>query len=184
MSVFQPTPIENPGDEGAARDRRLFDISGIDLSRRIVTRDQLEQWNPHRGQMALLDAIIWSTPCYTRGIATKTIRDDEFWVEGHFPQRPMLPGVMMIEAGAQLACYLFNVRRPKTEIVAFLRIDQASFRSMVTVGDELLLISQQVKFGRRHFVSDIQGLVRDRIAFDARISGMAMTAARGRVAAD
>lgn len=180
MSVFQPTAVENSGDEGAARARLLFDISGVDLSRRAVSREELERWNPHRGEMALLDAVVWSSPDYVRGIATKTLRPKEFWVPGHFPGRPIFPGVMMIEAGAQLACYLFNVRRPKPEIVAFLRIEQASFRSMVTVGDELLILCQEVKFGRRHFVSDVQGLVGDRIAFDARISGMALAASRGR----
>ncbi len=184
MATFQASPVEGPRDDGSSRGKLLFDLAGIDLTRRVIDRAALEQWNPHRGQMALLDGIVWSSEDYSRGVATKTLRRDEFWVSGHFPGRPILPGVIMIEAGAQLSCYLFNVRRPKPEVVAFLRIEQASFRSMVTVGDELIILSQEVKFGRRHFVSDVQGIVGDRLAFDARISGMALSGARGRVAAE
>jgi 3-hydroxymyristoyl/3-hydroxydecanoyl-(acyl carrier protein) dehydratase len=84
----------------------------------------------------------------------------------------MMPGVLMIEAGAQMSCYLYNRRRPDPKVIAFLRIENASFRSMVEPGDDLYLLCKEVKFGRRQFVSDIQGMVGDRITFDARIRGM------------
>jgi 3-hydroxyacyl-[acyl-carrier-protein] dehydratase len=176
MSVAPEQAARTPeGVEGRhAGSKPLFDLAGIDLHVRSRGRDEIARLIPHRGEMALLDWIIWTSPDYKRGVALKHIGSNEFWVPGHFPAKAMFPGVLMIEAGAQLACYLYNCRIPGHPIVAFLRIENAAFRSMVQPGDDLYLLCSEVKFGRRRFVSDIQGMVRDRIAFDARISGMSL----------
>lgn len=160
--------------EAPARSPYLFDLAEIDLSARVTDRRGIERFNAHRGQMAMLDAIIWQDEGPARAVALKRVEHDEFWVEGHFPGKPMFPGVLMVEAGAQLACYMHMQRTPPPKIAAFLRIESASFRSMVQPGSDLILLGQAVKFGRRQFTADIQGVVGDRIAFDARVSGMAM----------
>lgn len=152
----------------------LFSLDGIDLSARLLDRQQLERWNPHRGQMALVDHIVWHSPDFKCGVALKHVRDDEFWVPGHFPGRPMLPGVLMIESGAQLATFLYNARFPEPKIAAFVRLDEATFRTPVVPGDDLYLLCREVKFTPKRFSSDIQGIVDGKIAFDARITGMAV----------
>jgi 3-hydroxymyristoyl/3-hydroxydecanoyl-(acyl carrier protein) dehydratase len=157
-----------------AGSRPLFDLSGIDLTSRSRGRDDIARLIPHRGEMALLDWVVWTSQDHRQGVALKHVGKNEFWVPGHFPSKAMFPGVLMIEAGAQLACYLYNSRIPGHPIVAFLRIEDAAFRSMVQPGDDLYLLCSEVKFGRRRFISDIQGMVGDRIAFDARISGMSL----------
>jgi 3-hydroxyacyl-[acyl-carrier-protein] dehydratase len=150
----------------------LFDVSSIDLAGRRVSRRDLERFIPHRGGMAMLDWIVWHESDFTRGIGLKVVRDDEFWVDGHFPGKPMFPGVLMIETGAQLAGYLYNSRFVRPHMPVFTRIQEASFRSVVVPGDELFLLCQDVKFAAKRFISDIQGLVNGRIAFEARITGM------------
>ena len=100
------------------------------------------------------------------------IRGDEFWVRGHFPNKPMLPGVLMIEAGAQLTCYLYNSLQENPQVAAFLRIENAAFRRSVSVGEELFLLCNVVKASSRRFVSEIQGVVDGHICFEATVSGM------------
>ena len=173
-----PGSADDPLNEGTGV-RMMFDLQRIDLSKRMYSREDIARYNPHRGNMALIDSIVWETPDHKQGVAIKHVRHDEFWVKGHFPDQPMMPGVLMIEAAAQLACFLYNIRRPDPKIVAFLRIDTASFRSRVVPGDDLYLLCSEVKFERRRFISDVQGVVGDRLAFDARITGMSLPASPG-----
>ncbi len=150
----------------------LLDIEGIDLSATLADRDAMFQTIPHRHEMALLDRIVWANETGLGGIAAMKIKGDEFWVRGHFPNQPMLPGVLMVEAGAQLSCYLYNLRQETPQIAAFLRIENAAFRRSVTVGEELFLLCDVVKASDRRFISEIQGIVDDQVCFEARISGM------------
>lgn len=174
MSVAPQATAPMSTDGPQAGVKPLFDLAAMDLTPRNRGRDAIAKINPHRGDMALLDWIVWTSKDFKHGVALKHVRDTEFWVPGHFPSRPLFPGVLMVEAGAQLACFLYNSRVVDPKVVAFLRIEQCSFRAMVQPGDDLYLLCSEVKFGRRRFVSNIQGIVGDRIAFDAQISGMSL----------
>lgn len=163
-------------DRGGGPDRNtlLFDLNAIDLTQRLLDREQLQAWIPHRGVMQLLDTVTWISDDKSCGVGHRTIRHDEFWVEGHFPERAAFPGVLMVETGAQLAAYMFNLRLGGPKLPAFLRIENCSFRNHVGPGDEFFVLCREVKVGKRRFVSDVQGIVGDNIAFQARLSGMTL----------
>jgi len=158
----------------AARSVFLFDLDAIDLTQRLHDRAQIATVNAHRGDMALLDNIVWISPDFRQSVALKVAKPDEFWVAGHFPGKPMYPGVLMVESAAQLAAYLYNIRQDKRLLAAFTRIDNCSFRNSVVPGDELFLLCQEVKWSRRGFVCDVQGVTDGKLAFEARISGLAV----------
>lgn len=171
QQVDRPTP---PQGGAAAVRGPLFDISAVDFTRFVHTRKEMEHWNPHRGLMALLDGVVWYSKDFKQGVAIKRVTRDEFWVPGHFPDRPMMPGVIMIETAAQLGSFLFNARFPKPKIAAFVRLEDCTFRATVEPGDDFIVLAQEVKFSPKRFVSDVQGLVGGRTAFEARITGMAI----------
>ena len=166
--------LSKEDESQSAPAKLLFDLSTIDLKGEMVSKAGLELVIPHRGEMALLDKIAWHTPDYCKGVGVHRARPDEFWCAGHFPPRPIMPGVIMIEIGAQLAAYLYNVRKKTTNIAVFLRIDGCSFRAMVEPGQDLYVLCQEIKASRRRFISEIQGRVDGKVAFEAQITGMTM----------
>lgn len=168
------TPATTPANGKPLAKPLLLDLAGlgVDLSARVLDREGIARINPHRHEMALLDAIVWHEPSYKLGVAVWNVGHYEFWCRGHFPGKPLLPGVLQIEAGAQLGSFLFNVRHPQPRIAAFTHIDECSFRTPVTPGSTFYLLCEETKFAPRRFTSRIQGMVDGKITFDATITGM------------
>lgn len=157
----------------------IFDISGLDLGQVAVSADRVGELNPQSGPMRQLGHVIWVADDICSGVGVKHVRADEFWVSGHIPGRPLLPGVLMIEAAAQLCSVLQHLRNPdEHRFLGFTRCDDVSFRSQVLPGDVLYLLAEEVKPGRRvkpgrqRFVCRTQGLVDGRLVFEATITGM------------
>lgn len=148
------------------------DLSQFDLSQVVAGPDAIEAINPQRGHMRQLDRIIWHSDDHTMALGAKDVRDDEFWVDGHIPGRPLLPGVLMIEAAAQLAAWMMHNRRPDVGFVGFTACDDVKFRSQVTPGHTLLLLGKEVQCKPRRFICSAQGVVDDTLVFEARITGM------------
>jgi 3-hydroxyacyl-[acyl-carrier-protein] dehydratase len=152
----------------------LFDISQIDRSGVMADASEVARVNPQTGHMRHLDHVIWFNEAKTEVLGVKFVRHDEFWIPGHIPGRPIFPGVLQIEAGAQLACYLQRVKYPDLPFLGFIRCDETVFRGQVLPGDTLYLLAQDEVSSRKRFVCRVQGLVKDKIVFESKITGMAI----------
>ena len=149
----------------------LFDISGIDLNRVVFDQEQIRQCNPQRGDMEQLNAIVFTESEHGRIIGYKDVREDEFWVSGHIPGRPLMPGVLMIEAGAQLASFYTRKYEGWTGFIGFAGADEIRFRIPVVPGSRLYILGQKTWTRRGLFCCKVQGMVNGQQAFEASILG-------------
>ncbi len=103
--------------------------------------EDIKRLLPHRAPMLMVERLIDVVPG-ERAVGIKTTSLDEWYFQGHFPQKPVMPGVMIIEALAQTAAALAMHTLDlydKEKLVYFLGIDEARFRKMVFPGDILHL---------------------------------------------
>ncbi len=150
----------------------LFELDGIDLNAVACPPDRLGEINPQAGHMRQLDYVIWQNDEITSVLGVKHVKPDEFWVPGHIPGRPLFPGVLMIEAGAQLSSYVYRAKNPGSGFIGFTRCDDVVFRGQVVPGDVLLVLAKEVEIRPRRFICKSQGVVSGRLVFEATITGM------------
>lgn len=146
----------------------------MDLTAVAASAEEVGRVNPQAGDMRMLDHIVWISDDGSRGLGVRFIRQDEFWIPGHIPGRPLLPGVLMIEAGAQLASFLQKYKYHRQGFLGFTRCDETSFRGQVVPGDTLYLAAQEVESTARRFISRVQGMVKGKIVFESTVTGMIM----------
>ena len=102
-------------------------------------RREIEAIIPHRDPFLLLDEITDIVPG-ARVVARKVVRDDEWYLAGHFPGRPIMPGVLMVEAMAQAgAVAVLSEPENRGKLALFAGIDGVRFKRLVGPGDELEL---------------------------------------------
>ena len=150
----------------------LVDLSKLDLGRVEIPIEEIRKVNPHRYEMEQLSGVIHLDAAAGQIVAFKEVRPDEFWVRGHIPGRPLLPGVLMVEAAAQMCSFYYKRVLEDPRFLGFGGVDGVKFRGQVVPGDRLLLLGQAVEIRNRRAVFDTQGVVGDRMVFEARITGM------------
>ena len=149
----------------------LFDFSGIDLTQTLYDKEVIRQSIPQRGAMEHLDAIVWADGERGEIIGLKEVREDEFWVAGHIPGRPLLPGVIMIEAGAQLSAFYARQFQGWNGFVGFAACDEVRFRAQVPPGKKMYILGKKLWVRRNILASAVQGIVDGNICFEAKITG-------------
>ena len=145
-----------------------------DLDRVIADIHEIRRWNRQRFEMEQLTAIVHEDLSRGLCIGYKDVTKDEFWVRGHFPGVPLMPGVMMCEAAAQLSSYYTQKHNLlDAAIIGFGGMEDVRFREPVVPGDRLVIAVERVRVRpRAMIICRFQGLVRESIVVDGTIKGV------------
>lgn len=110
-----------------------------------LTKEQIMEIIPHRDPFLLIDKVIELEPG-VKCVAEKYMKPDEFWFKGHFPDYPVVPGVLMVEMLAQAGCVaMLTLPENKGKLGFFGGIKEAKFRRQVVPGDTLRLEVEIIK---------------------------------------
>jgi 3-hydroxyacyl-[acyl-carrier-protein] dehydratase len=102
-------------------------------------REVLEKILPHRQPFLLIDEVLELEPGL-RVVALRHVREDDWWFQGHFPERPVMPGVLIVESMAQTGAVAVLVEEEnRGKIAYFAGIDDCRFKRVVEPGDTLRL---------------------------------------------
>lgn len=124
-------------------------------------RDVIESILPHREPFLLIDEVLELVPG-ERAVARREVRPDDWWFPGHFPDRPVLPGVIIVEAMAQTGAVAVLVEEENRGRIAFFAgIDECRFKRVVEPGDVLTLTTEIVTargpIGRGKATAHVEG---------------------------
>ena len=118
------------------------------MSSNSLDKKQIEKLLPHRDPMLLIDKLI-NIIHLKSATAIVAVRKDSFFVQGHFPGQPIMPGVFIVEAFGQAAAALtahgINPKEYENKLVYLMSVDKARFRNPVIPDCELHLDIQAIR---------------------------------------
>ena len=154
----------------------LVDLGKIDPSKTAADIEAIRKANPQRFEMEQLSRICFLDIDAGEVAGVLDVAEDPFWARGHLPGRPLMPGVVMLEAAAQLCSFFVRcVYDPKEygeRFFGFGGIDAVKFRGTVFPGQSLVVVGKRIEIRSRRAVFDTQGYVEGSMVFEARITGM------------
>lgn len=154
----------------------ILDFSEYDVNRVIADQEEIRRYNLQRFEMEQLTAVIFAD--VDRGICAgyKDITDKEFWVRGHMPSVPIMPGVVMCETAAQLSSYFAQkYDLLGCNVVGFGGLEEVRFRGTVVPGDRLVVVVERLKVRRNAMIlCRFQGFVRETLVVEGKLMGICL----------
>ena len=117
----------------------------------VLNSEQIMGLLPHRYPFALVDRVVEHVPG-NKAVAIKNVTLNEPQFQGHFPARPLMPGVLIVEAMAQVGGLIVTqMPDPPQGLFVFAGIDGVRFRRPVVPGDQLIIICELISIKRKRF---------------------------------
>ena len=150
----------------------IIDLKAIDTNRPVATIEDIRKVIPHRYEFEMLSGILHIDYEKQTIVAYKDVGAADFWTRGHLPGRPIMPGVLIAEAAAQMTCYLAMSTVEDSPFFGFARLDKVRFRKPVIPPCKLILMGKFTTLSNRHVISNCQAYVDSALVFEGRITGM------------
>jgi 3-hydroxyacyl-[acyl-carrier-protein] dehydratase len=150
------------------------DLAAIDFSNAIASIEEIRAVNPHRHEFEMLTAVVHIDPVKHVIVGYKDLTDQEFWVRGHMPGFPLMPGVLMCEAAAQLCGYYYTSQKigDPGGLLGLGGLDETRFLRQVRPGERLVMVGTGVKIHRRMTKMRVVGTVNGERAFETLVTGV------------
>ena len=154
----------------------ILDFSEYDLDQILADKEEIRRYTPQRFGMEQLTAVVYDDCKAGICVGYNDLSNEEFWVEGHMPGMPLMPGVLVCEAAAQLCT--FQVKKNdtmKVDLVGFGGIDKVRFRGIIRPGDRLVIVTKQLKLRPGRMIrSQFQGFVNEELVAEGEIIGISL----------
>lgn len=157
-----------------AKKELILDFSEYDLNHVVADIEEIRRCNPQRYEMEQLTAICFQDTERNICVGYKDIQPDEFWVRGHMPGMPLMPGVIMCEAAAQLASYYSHKFDLMDGVIGFGGLEDVRFRGVVRPGERFVIVSRLLKFRRSIMTCDFQCFVNQNLVCEGILKGVAI----------
>jgi 3-hydroxyacyl-[acyl-carrier-protein] dehydratase len=131
-----------------------------------MNREEIEQLLPHRAPMLLLDEV---SLIEGAAVGSYTVRGDEFFLQGHFPNNPVVPGVILCEMMGQSACVLIE-GAASNATPYFTGMSNVKFKSKVLPGDTVVLKSELIKARGAFYFIKAEAQVNNKLCAKAELS--------------
>ena len=152
----------------------LVDLSRVDLNRVEDDIHGVRKYNQQRYEMELLSGVIKYDAEGAWVVAFKDTTAEDFWVRGHVPGRPLMPGVMICECAAQTCSYYYGRSTQSARFLGFAGLDGVKFRGQILPGDRLVMVAKLREMKSRITSFDCQGFVKGQMVFEGTINGVAL----------
>jgi 3-hydroxyacyl-[acyl-carrier-protein] dehydratase len=153
----------------------ILDFSEYDLNAVVADTETIRSYNPQRHEMEQLSAICFEDPVRGVCVGYKDLTENEFWCRGHMPGMPLMPGVIMCEAAAQLASYyIHRFKLMDADVVGFGGLEEVRFRGVVRPGDRFVIVSRLLKVRRAIMTCEFQCFVNQSMVCEGILKGVAL----------
>lgn len=153
----------------------IVEPGAIDLAKALFGKGEINRYNPQRYEFEQLDGILILDFDKKIAVGYKLQKADEFWVKGHIPGRPLMPGVLMTEMGAQLCSFYYHKCpdvQAEGKFFGFGGLDKVKFRGAVVPGDTLIMAVRNIDRRSRMAVFESQGFVNNKLVYEGLITGV------------
>ncbi|MBA4187985.1 MAG: beta-hydroxyacyl-ACP dehydratase [Planctomycetaceae bacterium] len=152
-----------------------IDLNTLDFDRPVVDLEGIRAVNPQRFEFEMLSGIVHIDTTQHLVVGFKDLTENEFWVKGHMPGYPVLPGVLMCEAAAQLCgYYIAKYVAGVGSMIGLAGIDEARFHRPVRPGKRLVMVGHGIKIHRRLTRFKVVGTVGTEKAFEVIVAGLSL----------